>query len=113
VRVLTDRAVLVCLHELGTVENRPSQSLVRIDGARVLVDNDPEMRSISFCPNIGMTIKPCQQTLRVQVGYSTWVKIDGHGVCLDTVRGLTDGTPPGAVEYKVRLAGQKLVESAA
>lgn len=110
-RLLTEDAVLVCLHELGRVENRPSQSLVRIDGRRVLVDNDPETRSISFCPNIGTTIKPCQQTLRVQVGYSTWLRIDDKRICLDTVRGLTDGTPPGTVEYKVRRAGQKLVDS--
>ncbi len=110
-RLLTDAAVLVCLHELGILENRPSQSLVRIDGHKVLVDNDPETRSIGGCPNIGATIKPCQQSLRVQVGYSTWVKIDGHKVCLDTVKGLTDGTPPGTVEYKVRRPGQKLVDS--
>jgi hypothetical protein len=44
-RWLTDRAVLVCLHELGTIGNQPSQTLVRIDDARVLVDNDPEGRS--------------------------------------------------------------------
>ncbi len=111
-RVLNEDAVLVCLHELGRVENRPSQSLVRIDGRRVLVEVDPETRSISMCPNIGVTIKPCQQTLRVQVGYSTLARIDGHRVCLNTVRGLTDGTPPGAVEYKVSRSGQKLVESA-
>jgi hypothetical protein len=30
-------------------------------------------------------------------------------MCLDTVNGLTDGTPPGVVEYKVRHAGQELV----
>lgn len=110
-RVLTEDAVLVCLHELGRVEDRPSQSLVRIDGRRVLVENDPETRSISGCPNVGATIKPCQQTLRVQAGYSALVRIDGHRLCLASVRGLTDGTPPGTVEYKVRRAGQKLVES--
>ncbi len=112
-RVLTEDAVLVCLHQLGTVENVPSQSLVRIDDRRVLVDSDPETRSIRLCPNIGATIKPCQQTLRVQVGYSTWVKIDGKRICLDTVRGLTDGTPPGKVEYEVVRAGQKLLGSSA
>lgn len=112
-RVLNENAVLVCLHELGRVENKPSQSLVRIDRARVLVEVDPETRSISMCPNIGATIKPCQQTLKVQVGYSQLIKIDGHKVCLNTVRGLTDGTPPGTVEYKVSLSGQHLVESTA
>lgn len=112
-RPLTDQAVLVCLHELGRVQNQPSQRLVRIGGEPVLVDNDPESRSISGCPNIGPTIKPCQTTLKVTVGYSTFLKIDGHKVALDTVRGLTDGTPPGVVEYKVRRPGQGLVAASA
>jgi hypothetical protein len=110
-RWLTDRAVLVCLHELGTIQNQPSQTLVRIDDAQVLVDNDPEGRSIGSCPNIALTIKPCTSTLKVTVGYSTLVKIDGHAVALDTVMGLTDGTPPGTVQYKVRVAGQGLVSA--
>jgi hypothetical protein len=110
-RLLTEDAQLVCLHQLGRVSNQPSQSLVTIDGRKVLVDNDPETRSISSCPNIGATIKPCQTTLKVVVGYSTWVKVDKHAVCLDTVRGLTDGTPPGIVQYQVQVPGQGLVDS--
>jgi hypothetical protein len=110
-RLLTEDAVLVCLHELGKIQNRPSQKLVTIDDRRVLVDNDPERRSISRCPNIGVTIKPCQTTLKVKVGYSTFIRIDGKKVALDSVRGLTDGTPPGLVEYKVRRPGQGLVAS--
>ena len=50
-------------------------------------------------------------TLKVVAGYSTLVKIDGHAVCLDTVTGMTDGTPPGVVQYQVRAAGQQLVGS--
>jgi hypothetical protein len=112
-RWLTAQAVLVCLHELGTIQNQPSQKLVSIDGSVVLVDNDPEGRPISLCPNIGLTIKPCTTTLKVTVGYSTFLKIDGHKIALDTVLGLTDGTPPGVVQYKVRLAGQALVAGSA
>jgi len=110
---LTDQAVLVCLHELGTITNQPSQSMVRIAGRPVLVDADPERRSISRCPNIGVTIKPCQTALKVTVGYSTFLRVDGKRIALDTVRGLTDGTPPGVVQYKVRLAGQALVAGSA
>jgi hypothetical protein len=112
-RWLTEDAVLVCLHELGRVANQPSQTLVTIDDRQVLVNNDPESRSISMCPNIGATIKPCQTTLKVTIGYSTLLKIDGREICLSTVRGLTDGTPPGVVEYKVRRSGQTLVGSTA
>lgn len=107
------QAVLVCLHELGTIQNQASQSLVRINDSVVLVDNDPESRSISLCPNYGLTVKPCTTTLKVTVGYSTFLKIDGKAIALDTVMGLTDGTPPGVVQYKVRLAGQSLVTGAA
>jgi hypothetical protein len=112
-RLLTEDAVVICNHVLGRVGIRPAQGWVRIDGRRVLVDDDPEGRPISGCPNVGATIKPCQRTLRVQVGYSDWVRIEGKGVCLDTVSGLTDGTPPGTVHYRVQSPGQDLVSEVA
>jgi hypothetical protein len=112
-RVLTEDAIVVCTHQLGRVERRPSQDLVRVDGRKVLVDDDPVGRSIRMCPNYGVTVKPCNNTLAVTVGYSTLVRVDGQRVCLDTVRGLTDGTPPSVVEYEIRDPGQVLVSSAA
>ena len=111
-KFLTEDAVLVCAHELGRVGLRPGQDLVTIGGRKVLVQNDPEGRTISGCPNIGITIKPCQTTLRVQVGYSDFIRVDRRPVCLDTVVGLTDGTPPGIVIYKVRTPGQEYVSEA-
>jgi hypothetical protein len=111
-RVLTEDALLVCNHELGTVRIVATQDLVTVQGRRVLVETDPESRPIVGCPNVGATIKPCQQTLRVQTGYSSLVRISGRRVCLDTVTGLTDGTPPGTVQYKVRQPGQDLVSEA-
>ena len=112
-QVMTEDAIVLCTHQLGNIGNQPSQSLVTINGRRVLVDNDPEQRNVRLCPNIGVTMKPCQNTLKVIAGYSTLAKIDGKKVCLDTVAGLTDGTPPGIVEYRVRYAGQQLVGSSA
>jgi len=106
---LTEDARLVCTHEQGVVGIVRSQDLVTIAGRAVLVATDPEGRPIVGCPNIGATIKPCTATLAVQEGYSEWLRIAGDRVCLDTVRGLTDGTPPGIVEYKVRHPGQELV----
>ena len=75
----------------------------------MLVENDPEGRKINACPNIGATIKPCQLTLKVAVGYSDFMRVDGRRVCLDTVTGFTDGTPPGTIKYKVNDPGQDLV----
>jgi hypothetical protein len=46
----------------------------------------------------------------VQRGYSEFVRIDGRPVCLESVTGFTDGTPPGVVKYKVNAPGQSLVE---
>ncbi len=105
---LTEDAVLVCLHELGNVSVVPTQDLVTVEGRRVLVEVDPEGKEVKGCPNVGIGIKPCQMTLTVRQGYSDLLRIEQKRVCLDTVRGLTDGTPPGTVDYKVRSPGQDL-----
>jgi hypothetical protein len=107
--LLTQDALLVCQHELGKVGIVPTQDLVRIEDRLVLVEPNPEGRPITGCPNIGATIKPCLQTLKVRTGYSEWIRIEGKPICLDSVVGFTDGTPPGVVEYKVSFAGQGFV----
>lgn len=108
-RLLTEDAVLVCRHELGIVSNQPSQDLVTVAQRKVLVATDPENRPITGCPNVGAAIKPCMHTLKVQEGYSDLLRIQTKPICLDTVTGYTDGTPPGVVKYKVRSAGQDVV----
>jgi hypothetical protein len=111
--IVTDQAVLVCNHQTGIVTNKPSQNLVTIVGRPILVDNDPEHKTIKGCTMVTPTIKPCTLTLNVTAGYSKLVRINGHGVCLDTVTGLTDWAGAN-VQYKVRTPGQDLLtESAA
>jgi hypothetical protein len=109
VRWLTEDAVIVCAHELGNVQIVTSQTLVTIGRRIVLVEPDPERRDLRGCPNLGVSIKPCQHTLGVKVGYSRFVRIGGQPVVLDHLAGLTDGTPPGLVEYTVRRPGQTVV----
>jgi len=111
--LLTEDAVLACKHELGIVGIVGTQNLVTIGGRKVLVDSDPEGRPIGGCPNVGATIKPCLLTLEAQAGYSDWIRVDGRRVCLDTITGLTDGTPPCVVKYQVRAPGQSLVTEVA
>src|SRR5664279_3206896 len=108
--VITEDALIVCAHELGEVGLKPLQDWVTINGRKVLVDNDPEGRPISKCPNIGIAIKPCQTTLRVEKGYSEFIRVDGHRLCLDTVQGKTDGTPPGVVISHLTQPWQDFVE---
>jgi len=107
---LTTKASVKCGHD-GKVNNVPSQTWVRVDTYPVLVDNDPERRDIGGCPNIGPTMKPCNRTLQAFKGYSSFVRIGGHGVVLDNLDGLTDGTLPGTVHYDVRFPGQTFVSA--
>lgn len=106
---LTEDANVICEHR-GVVGIVATQDLVTISSRRVLVDNNPEGRSIVRCPNVGATIRPCITTLAVREGYSELVRIDGKRTCLDPVRGRTDGSPPGTVDYFVRDPGQDIVQ---
>jgi hypothetical protein len=105
-KVLVLPGVLRCGHD-GRVQNTNAQDWVRIAGSPALVDNDPEGRSISMCPNISTNTKQCNHTLAVVSGYSEFVRIGGRRVCLDSVDGMTDGVPPS--HYTVRDPGQQLV----
>ncbi|MEH0934773.1 hypothetical protein [Micromonospora psammae] len=104
------QSVITCDHD-GRVTNRASQTWVTLTGVPVLVDHDPEGREIVACPNYGPTIKPCARTLPVRVGYSDWLRVDGHRIVLSHLDGLTDGTPPGLVHHRVRDPRQRLVEA--
>lgn len=108
--ILIEDALVVCTHEVGIVKLEAGQTLVTIGGRKVLVEIDPQGRPISGCPNVGPGIKACLTTLVVKEGYSDLLRIDGKRVCLDTVTGFTDGTPPGIVKYKVNKPGQNLVK---
>jgi hypothetical protein len=113
--ILTEKAKLVCQHRTGILSIDPSQHLVRMGGGDVLVGGlpkgDPEFQIITGCPNFGLTIKPCTFSLKVMTGYSSFIFINGRPVCLDTISGMTDGTPPGVVNYEVVQPGQSFVVS--
>jgi hypothetical protein len=108
---LTEDELVACKHG-GIVDIVPTQDLVTIESRKVLVEIDPEGRPIGGCPNVSAVIKPCTATLPVLEGYSGFIRIDGRRVCLDTVTGLTDGTPPMTVKYVVRNPGQSFVSEA-
>jgi hypothetical protein len=112
VEIITEDAVFRCSHD-GKVRNELSQRWVTIGGVPVMVENDPEGRSIVGCPNVGINLKPCDKTLKVQSGYSTFIRIDGNPVALSSVVGLTTGTPPGTCKYDVRDPGQFAVTATA
>lgn len=108
-KILTREAVLNCDHVTGIVQMHASQNFVRIKGSSVLVESDPENRPITDCPIVGPGVYPCLITLKTQQGYSHLIRINGKRVCTSTIKGLTNGTPPGTVNYKVTFSGQTLV----
>ena len=110
--VITEDAGVFCKHGPGKAANRPSQALVTIEGRKVLVEPDPVGCPIAGCPSV-VPFKPCLTTLAVQKGYSDFIRVENRRLCLDTVTGFTDGTPPGVVMYVVRFAGQKFVSEMA
>ncbi len=113
VRFLTEDAKLVCKHQAGVVNHEPSQMWVTIESRLILVSTDPENKPINGCPNINVGIRPCKNTLKVKKGYSTWLRIDEERICLDSVEGLTDGTPASFVKYIVEDPGQEFVSEVA
>ena len=108
---LTDKALIKCGHS-GRVQVLATQNLVSVGGHSVLVGNDPVAKGISSCPNYNVAagMKPCTFTLAVNQGKSDLININGKPVCLDTLSGFTDGTPPGAVLYDIHAPGQSMVE---
>ncbi len=107
-RWLTLNSLITCDHA-GRVAPTVTQRWVTVNAVPVQIEPDPVGRRITACPNFGGVIKPCTVTLRVSVGYSGFIRIDGHRVVLSHLRGLTDGTPPMGVNYTVRDARQTLV----
>jgi hypothetical protein len=104
---LTEDAGVFCKHG-GKVSIAATQAFVTVEGRKLLIEPDPVGRSISGCPSV-VPFKPCLTTLAVQKGYSRFIRIADRRLCLDTVTGFTDGTPPGVVMYVVRFAGQEFV----
>ena len=109
---LTEDASLVCDHG-GAVSIVGTQELVRIEKRRALIHPNPEGRPISHCTNNLPVagILPCLHTLPPRDGYSTFVRIEGERVCLKSLLGYTDGSPPLTSNYKVVDAAQTFVEA--
>ena len=109
---LTEDARLRCDHG-GHVSVAATQDLVRIEKRRALVHPDPEARPIAACPNANPLagILPCLHTLEAREGYSAFVRIEGERVCLQSILGYTDGSPPRIANYKVADAAQSFVEA--
>lgn len=109
-KVLVQTSLLTCDHGSGVVTIGALQSMVHVNGVAVMVKGDFEAKPIGGCANAGPSIKPCTTTTAVTKGYSSHVFINNIPVALDDLEGVTDGTPPSTIPFKVRSASQVLVD---
>ncbi len=107
--IVTKKAIIICQHVPGTVAKKASKDFVRISNSPILRGADPIGRGISKCSNVSASTKPCTSTLTVQKGHSTLAFVEGQPICMQNLSGLTDGTLPGTVKYKVANPGQNFV----
>lgn len=114
-RVLTESAILRCDHG-GVVGLSPRQDWVRIEGRRLLVEDDPLGRPVRGCPMITPTTPACAVTVSVSQApsYAAFVHVRSRGdkarrMCLDTTTGHTDWARLATVSYSVASPGQSFV----
>lgn len=107
--VLTEASSLVCAHQ-GRVKPGVSQSRLTVNGARVLVEGDPNGAPIGLCATVAdpttATVK-CLHVASADGGVAGKLKVGGKGVLLADIQGRTDGTVGGIPQtWSVRSAGQ-------
>lgn len=107
---LIGRSILKCAHG-ADVDLDPSQSWVKIEGAGVLVEPDTVNRPIKSCPMATPANPPCKLTITAvpAASFSSFVKIDGHGICLATATGMTNWSLLAVVPYTVASPAQDFV----
>ena len=107
--LLTANALITCVHG-GRVTLIPTQQKVLISNSPVMCVPDLQGAPILGCP-IPPTpaTKPCTTVVAVMPGsWSLKVLIGGRPAYVQTLVGITDGIPPGAIQCV--FAGQVIVQ---
>jgi hypothetical protein len=110
-QILTAAATIQCVHG-GRVQVTPGQQKVTAGGSPVLCVPDLVGAPIMGCAQPQTTsTKPCLTLVSTLPGSSSMrVSVNGAGVYLSTLSGITDGVPPGSV--MAASAGQTTVSGA-
>jgi hypothetical protein len=107
--VLTESSSLACTHQ-GSLQLHAGQSKLSINGSKVLVQGDVESATIGTCktiPDANSVTKKCLRITTAIGGVAGKLKVDGKGVLLESIQGLTTGTVGGKPqEWLVQSAGQ-------
>ncbi|MBX3569841.1 MAG: hypothetical protein KF914_17385 [Rhizobiaceae bacterium] len=100
-----------CSHGMGRSTPKSSRPFLRIGGSAVLTVDDMAYNFVSFCPNLGPTVKPCDTTLPLVTGRSAFVFANDSPIVFDLAQGGTDGVPPGVTTWAVIEPGQTFVRA--
>ncbi len=111
--VLTEQSTIKCAHQ-GTIKPIASQTKLKVAGSNVLVQGDLNGKPISGCttpidPNTSS--KTCMTITSEIPGMAMKLKVNGKGVLLPTVQGMTDGTMGGPQTWSVQDAAQTKLKS--
>lgn len=91
--VLTENGEVKCGHQgKASVSGAPK---LKVNGASVLLMEGVKSKSIDGCKtpdDTSKSTKPCK-TVVSATGEATKLKVNGQGVLLDSLKGITDGTP--------------------
>jgi hypothetical protein len=99
--VLTESSDVECGH-LGTVDVTGTSKLTVL-GSQALLSSGVAGKSIALCitPNAPTATPPTKACMTVvsvlPVSLATKLTVGGQPVVLDTLKGLTDGLPPGSL----------------
>lgn len=107
---LTESSSLGCTHG-GSISLHAGQSKLTVNGSKVLVSGDLDGASVSLCGTTpSPTTSPCQTFTPSPGGAAQKLKVNGKGVLLETLQGITNGVPPGGPAV-VQSAGQTKLQT--
>jgi hypothetical protein len=107
--VLTESSTLAC-GDAGSLKLNAGQSKLTINGNKVLVQGDLDGATVERCPtpdNANPPSKKCTLVSSTIGGVAGKLTVDGKGVLLESIQGLTDGlVGPKIGTWSVQSAGQ-------
>lgn len=108
--ILNSEGIVICPHA-GRVMLTSRQFQVLAGAGYAMCEDDIVNAPIVGCAKpYAQGSAPCRRVVEVFPGStSVVVSVSGNGVCLETLKGLTDGIPPATVS--VAFPGQVVVEA--
>jgi hypothetical protein len=108
--VMTTGGEVKCGHGPGKVTLGSGASKLQVNDKAVLLKNDVDAKKVSGCTTVTDTSKSLQQCgeASVATGTASKLTVGGAAVLLESLKGKTDGKPPGVLSAS---AGQSKLDA--